>query len=60
MSESALSDDLFAQLTLDVVRKMTQEEELRASQQLDFLIFQEKVLVQKARTEMDLLESLKK
>lgn len=58
--KSALSDDLFAQLTLDVVRKMTQEEELRASQQLDFLMFQEKVLVQKARVEMDWLESLKK
>ena len=60
LSESSVSDDSFAKLTLDVVRKMTQEEELRASHQLAFLKFQEKVLVQNARAEMSMLESLKK
>ncbi|GIX74521.1 hypothetical protein CDAR_458832 [Caerostris darwini] len=60
ITESALSDDSFAQLTLDVVRKITHEEELRASHQLALLKFQEQTLVENARAAMTWLESLKK
>ncbi|CAL1266548.1 unnamed protein product [Larinioides sclopetarius] len=60
VTESVLSDDSFAQLTLDVVRKITLEEEMRASQQLALLKFQEQTLVENARAAMGWLESLKK
>ncbi|XP_055933170.1 centrosome-associated protein 350-like [Argiope bruennichi] len=60
ITESVLSDDSFAQLTLDVVRKITLEEEMRASQQLALLKFQEQTLVENARAAMAWLESLKK
>lgn len=60
LSESALSDDSFAQLTLEFVRRMTREEELRAVHQLTFLQSQEKILVEKARDEMMWLELVKK
>ncbi|GFR17638.1 centrosome-associated protein 350 [Trichonephila clavata] len=60
ITESVLSDDSFAQLTLDVVRKITLEEELRATHQLALLKFQEQTLVENARAAMTWLESLKK
>ncbi|XP_035226875.1 centrosome-associated protein 350-like, partial [Stegodyphus dumicola] len=59
-NDSEFSDDSFAQLTLDVIRKMTHEEELRARHQLSLLQFQERTLVEKARAEMKWLELLKK
>ncbi|GFS78326.1 centrosome-associated protein 350 [Nephila pilipes] len=60
ITESVLSDDSFAQLTLDVVHKITLEEKLRANHQLSLLKFQEQTLVENARAAMAWLESLKK
>ncbi|KFM79311.1 Centrosome-associated protein 350, partial [Stegodyphus mimosarum] len=59
-NDSEFSDDSFAQLTLDVIQKMTHEEELRARHQLSLLQFQERTLVEKAHAEMMWLELLKK
>ncbi|KAG8183664.1 hypothetical protein JTE90_010138 [Oedothorax gibbosus] len=59
-NESLLSDDSFARLTEDVVRKMSHEEKRRATHQLAVLRFEEKTLVEKTRDKMALLESIKK
>lgn len=60
VNESLLSDDSFARLTEDVVRKMSYEEKRRANHQLAVLRCEEKTLVENARAQMALLESIKK
>ncbi|XP_015907783.2 uro-adherence factor A isoform X1 [Parasteatoda tepidariorum] len=59
-TESVHSGDSFAQLTLDVVRRITHDEESRARDQLSLLRMQERSLVEKARDKMRLLEVLKR
>lgn len=59
-NESILYDDSYARLTEDVVRKMSYEEKSRANHELAVFIYKEKTLVENARAQMALLESIKK
>ncbi|XP_054706908.1 centrosome-associated protein 350-like [Uloborus diversus] len=54
------SDDSFAQLALDVVKGMSHDKQLSAKEKLSFLQMQEKIIVEKARVEIKLLELCKK